>query len=197
MSSDKFKQKLIAEMDPDEFLAKRNEVLRIFRAEESVRVSSALPFLVAWGSVGQVLNADLGEYTVWLWLGIAMVALYLTQLSSNIFWRIWVCVWSSIAIGVMCVNHEWFKLSIAGLGLSIGCSLIAISQEKRAEALGLAGKYDLLNANGDGSKNDVLPVRDVIEIYKDILEMKAISGASWIHINRAKDVTDWTESPRK
>ena len=58
-------------------------------------------------------------------------------------------------------------LVIAGFSLAAGILLIAVSQEKRAQALGLAGKYDLLNANGDGNKGDIRSVEDLLELHRD------------------------------
>ena len=70
MRFDKFKQQILGRMKPEELLAKRDEVIKLFGTEESVRVGSILPFLIAWITVGKTLNSDLDEYAVWLWLGL-------------------------------------------------------------------------------------------------------------------------------
>jgi hypothetical protein len=167
MHFDKFKEQILGRMTPDELLAKRDEVLRIFAAEDSVRFWSVLPFLSAWMAVGKALDRDLGEYAVWIWLCLAFVGVFLTQVSSRVPWRIWVGLWGIISLLVMDLHHEWKLLTIAGLSLAVGILLIAVSQEKRAEALGLAGKYDLLNANGQGRVGDVLSVRDILELHQE------------------------------
>ena len=167
MRFDKFRQQVLGQMKPEELLAKRDEVIRLFGAEESARVGSALPFITAWIVVGKALNGDLGEYAVWIWLGLAFVGGFLTQVRSRVPWRVWVCLWGIVAILVMDLHHEWLKLAIAGWSLAAGILLIAISQEKKVRALALAGKYDLLNANGDGKREDIRSVGDLLELHQD------------------------------
>jgi hypothetical protein len=58
-------------------------------------------------------------------------------------------------------------LAVDGFSLATGTLLLAVSLEKRAEALCLAGKYELLNANGGGNKGDVLSAEHLLELHRD------------------------------
>jgi hypothetical protein len=154
-------------MKPKDLLSRRDEVIKLFGVDESLRVGSAVPFLIAWITVGKALNRDLGEYAVWIWLGLAFAGGFLTQVSSRVPWRVWACLWGIVAVLVLALHHEWFMLAVAGFSLATGTLLLAVSLEKRAQALGLAGKYELLNANGGGNKGDVLSAEDLLELHRD------------------------------
>ena len=161
----RFKQKILGDMKLEELLAEREEARKLFGSEESARVGSALPLFIAWLAVGKALNRDIGEPAVWTWLCLALVGTFLTQARSRVPWRVWVCLWVFVAVLVMGLHREWMSLAIAGWSGAVGMILIAISQEKRARALATAGKYDLLNANGGGNKNDLIGVEDLRELY--------------------------------
>ena len=167
MHFDRFKRQILGSMNLDELLAKRDEVRKLFGVEESTRVSSTLPFLIAWLAVGKALNHDMGEGAVWAWLCLALGGAFLTQTRSRAPWRVWVCLWVFIAVSVMGLHQEWMSLAIAGWSSAVGMVLVAASQERRAKAVATAGKYDLLNANGGGNKNDLIGVDDLRELHGD------------------------------